>query len=101
MPIGEAVAQQRDAEEETGEKIQFQQKEADSTLTQATEGAVTDAVPSEVEQRELEARLADPALYRSAGKSRTTQERFQACRTELKQRYADWEAQQSALERIG
>ncbi|NCF28721.1 MAG: hypothetical protein GWP69_15160, partial [Gammaproteobacteria bacterium] len=53
MPTGDAVAQQRDAEEDTGDRIQSQQHETDSPITQPTEGAVADAVPSEAEQREL------------------------------------------------
>jgi predicted porin len=53
MPTGDAVAQQRDAEEDAGDRIQSQQHETDSPITQPTEGAVADAVPSEAEQREL------------------------------------------------
>ena len=49
MPIGNALAQQRDAGEEAGDKIQSQQQETDSAITQPTEGAVADAVPSEAE----------------------------------------------------
>jgi hypothetical protein len=53
IPTVDAVAQQRDAEEDTGDRIQSQQQETDSPITQPTEGAVADAVPSEAEQREL------------------------------------------------
>jgi predicted porin len=53
MPTGDATAQRRDAEEDTGDNIQSQQQETDSAITQPTEGAVADAVPSEAEQREL------------------------------------------------
>ena len=53
MPIGNALAQQHDAAEDAGEKIQSQQQETDSPITQPAEGAVADAVPSEAEQREL------------------------------------------------
>ena len=53
MPTGDAIAQQRDAEEDTGDRIQSQQQETDSPITQPTEGAVADAVPFEAEQREL------------------------------------------------
>jgi predicted porin len=53
LPIGDATAQQRDAEEDAGDKSQSQLQQTDSAITQLTEGAVVDAVPSEAEQREL------------------------------------------------
>ena len=53
MPIGGAIAQQRDLENDAADQVLTQREKADSATTQTMEGTVADAVPSEVEQREL------------------------------------------------
>jgi len=55
MPIGGAFAQQRDLENDAADQVLTQRGKADSATTQTIEGTVADAVPSDVEQRELAA----------------------------------------------
>jgi ATP-binding cassette, subfamily F, member 3 len=54
----------------------------------------------EAEQKDHEARLADPALYQDFPRARPLMEAHQAGKLELEQLYARWEAAHEALARI-